>query len=43
MIVSSEQKATRRPPLMNCTNVVETIPAVTTIKMTTAPTVMTPA
>jgi hypothetical protein len=43
MTVSSVQKATSRPPLMNCTKVVETIPAVTTIRMTTAPTVITPA
>ena len=36
------QKNTRSDPLMNCTQVVETMPAVTTIMVTTTPTRITP-
>ena len=41
--VSTPQKNTKSEPLMNCTQVVETMPAVTTISVTATPTRITPA
>ena len=40
--VSTPQKKTRSDPLMNCTQVVDTIPAVTTMSVTATPTRITP-
>ena len=39
---STAQNATSSDPLMNCTYVVLTIPAVTTIRITSPPTISTP-
>ena len=41
--MSTPQKKTSSDPLMNCTPVVETMPAVTTIRVTVTPTRITPA
>ena len=43
MIVSKKQNSTSSEPLMNCTQVVDTMPAVTTMVVTTMPTRITPA
>ena len=40
--VRMPQKKTSSDPLMNCTQVVETMPAVTTMTVTAAPTSITP-
>ena len=41
--MSTPQKKTSSDPLMNCTQVVDTMPAVTTMRVTTTPTRITPA
>ena len=42
MTVSTPQKKTSSDPLMNCTHVVDTMPAVTTMSVTATPTRITP-
>jgi hypothetical protein len=41
-IVRTKQNSTSSEPLMNCTQVVDTMPAVTTMVVTTTPTSSTP-